>query len=140
MDRERQSSSEFVRNRDASFEDERVRRLASEDSRIQGNGARGLVFSAQLDDPGPPTGANLHSASVSEIEKSMMNLQHEKDDKNEEDDKNEAKQHHNSREKVEPFFYFPFYYEFTIHTKVLNAMRIHEVNLFVWIQVNAYLC
>ncbi|KAI5345366.1 hypothetical protein L3X38_013243 [Prunus dulcis] len=99
VDRERQSSSEFVRNRDASFEDERVRRLASEDSRIRGNGARGLGFSAQLDDPGPPTGANLHSASASEIEKSMMNLQHEKDDKNEEDDKNEAKQHHNSREK-----------------------------------------
>ncbi|XP_034205278.1 UTP:RNA uridylyltransferase 1 isoform X2 [Prunus dulcis] len=100
VDRERQSSSEFVRNRDASFEDERVRRLASEDSRIRGNGARGLGFSAQLDDPGPPTGANLHSASASEIEKSMMNLQHEKDDKNEEDDKNEAKQHHNSREKA----------------------------------------
>ncbi|PQQ17282.1 hypothetical protein Pyn_39347 [Prunus yedoensis var. nudiflora] len=59
VDKERQSSSEFVRNRDASFEDERVRSLAT-----------------------------------SEIEKSMMNLLHEKDDKNEEDDKNEAKQHH----------------------------------------------
>ncbi|CAN6562718.1 unnamed protein product [Malus baccata var. baccata] len=111
VDRDRQSSSEFVRNRDVSFEDERMRRLANEDGRTRGNGARGLGFNAQPDEPGLPTGTNLHSASALEIEESMMNLQHgDKARKDVEDGsqqlvdddrdkKNEAKQHHNAREK-----------------------------------------
>ncbi|XP_061997209.1 UTP:RNA uridylyltransferase 1 [Rosa rugosa] len=109
VDRERQSSSEFVRNRDASIENERVKRLGGEDGRIRGNGASRTGLSAQLDRPGPPAGTNLHSVSASEIEESMMNFedgerarkdsgggedvsQHLLED--ETDDKNEAKQHH----------------------------------------------
>ncbi|KAM5554988.1 hypothetical protein ABKV19_023091 [Rosa sericea] len=109
VDRERQNSSEFVRNRDASIDNERVRRLAGEDGRIRGNGARRTGLSAQLDRPGPPAGTNLHSVSASEIEESMVNFEDgeraRKDSgggqdvsqdllEDETDDKNEAKQRH----------------------------------------------
>ncbi|KAL6130791.1 hypothetical protein ACLB2K_069170 [Fragaria x ananassa] len=109
VDRERQSSSGFARNREGSFDNERVRRLAGEDGGMRGNGDGRKGLSAQLDRPGPPSGTNLHSVSASEIEESMMNFdggerprkdsdgvedvgQHSLEE--ERDDKIEGKQHH----------------------------------------------
>jgi hypothetical protein len=71
VDWERQNS------RDASNENDRMRRLAGEDGRIRGNGPSSRMgVSTQLDRPGPPTSTNLHSASASEIdEESMMNFE-----------------------------------------------------------------
>lgn len=63
-------------SRDASNENERMRRLAGEDGRIRGNGASSRMgVNAQIDRPGPPTSTNLHSASSSEIEESTMNFE-----------------------------------------------------------------
>ncbi|XP_050386095.1 UTP:RNA uridylyltransferase 1 [Argentina anserina] len=107
VDRERPNSSEFARrNREGSFENERVRRLGGEDGRIRRNEAGRMGISAR---PGPPAGTNLHSVSASEIEESVMNFeggervrkdsdevedacQHLLED--ERDEKNEGKKHH----------------------------------------------
>ncbi|XP_059634044.1 UTP:RNA uridylyltransferase 1-like isoform X2 [Cornus florida] len=55
-------------------ENDREGKLSSGHLKARGNVLDGLGLTRQLDSPGPPTGSNLHSVSVSDIEESLLEL------------------------------------------------------------------